>query len=252
MTAPAIEPVHTTRPFLLLSTRAEDDMTAQEYESFLRLTGLTRDTLVGHRVEQHPFDPIDVNKWAGIIIGGSPYNATEPVKSRLQQEVERTLRNVVLDCIEQDSPLFGACYGVGTIATTAGGTVDRRYGEEAACIEVHKTANGKMDPLLYGIPDTFATLVGHKEACARMPRNATLLVEGERCPIQMFRLGENIYVTQFHPELEEATFIARLAAYRNDGYYPPEEYERIVATLDGKDLTFAPRMLNNFAKRYAD
>ncbi|WP_330617030.1 glutamine amidotransferase [Corynebacterium mendelii] len=241
----------TTKPFLLLSTRPEDDMAAQEHQSFIRLTGLSENTLIQHRVEQTPLGEVDLSQWAGIFLGGSPFNSTDTDKSDLQLRVENCLRSVVGQALEVDFPVFGACFGVGTIAGIAGGIVDRTYGEPAGCITIHQTPAGREDPILAGMPDRFAALVGHKEACSRLPENSVLLVEGEACPIQMFRIGANIYVTQFHPELERDSFIARLNAYKHGGYYGPDEYDRVVATLDGHDLSVAPTMLKNFARIYA-
>ena len=242
---------HTTKPFLLLSTRPEHDMAQQEHESFVRLTGLCPDDLIQHRVEQTPLGEVDLDEWAGIFLGGSPFNSTDPDKSDLQLRVENCLRSVVGQALEVDFPVFGACFGVGTIAGIAGGTVDRTYGEPAGCITIHKTAEGKKDPILDGMPDRFDALVGHKEACSKMPENSVLLVEGDACPVQMFRIGSNIYVTQFHPELERESFINRLNAYRHGGYYGPDEYDRVVATLDGRNLSMASTMLRNFARMYA-
>lgn len=102
-----------------------------------------------------------------------------------------------------------------------GGTVDRTYGEGLGAIEVTLTDAAASDPLLAGLPQTFSAFVGHKEACNGAPPGVTMLGTGEACPVQMYRHGDNVYVTQFHPELDVDALEQRMSIYRNAGYFPP-------------------------------
>ena len=52
----------------------------------------------------------------------------------------------------------------------------------------------------------------------------------------MFRVGENLYGTQFHPELDKRDFRARIDIYRHHGYFPPEEYETVVAAAESAEV----------------
>ncbi len=100
------------------------------------------------------------------------------------------------------------------------------------------------------MPDSFSTLVGHVEAADAVPDGAVHLVRGQACPIQMYRLNNNVYVTQFHPELEPETFAQRLRIYRDNGYYDPSEYHRIADEAFRADLTVDNLLLQNFRSRY--
>ncbi|MEZ2121286.1 MULTISPECIES: glutamine amidotransferase [unclassified Corynebacterium] len=240
-----------TKPFLLLSTRPEDDAAESEFSSFLSMMELKPDFLIQKRVNREPLGRVILDDYSGIIVGGGPYNATEPDKTDHQVRVETCLNTVIRECIERDFPLFGACFGVGAVGSVAGGIIDRHYGEKPRCILVDVTDEGRGDPILDGLPHRFPTIVGHKEATRELPPGATLLVRGEDCPIQMYRIKRHIYVTQFHPELELESFRDRLEVYRDAGYYDPDEFDSIIESCSGHDLSTDNRLLRNFAHRYA-
>lgn len=239
-----------TRPFLLLSTRPEDEAAAAELVSFREKMGLSDDQLIQHRLEATPLGDLDLDDYSGILLGGSPFNASDPHKSDLQLRVEADLARLMAEVLDRDFPLFGACYGVGTVGTAIGATIDETYGEKPRVIGVTRAAEAAHEPILEGMPDRFSTMVGHKEAIRVLPDAAVVLVRGDHCPIQMFRYGANVFATQFHPELAPEAFAQRLRIYADAGYYQPGELDDILATTEGVDLTVDDRILRNFARIY--
>ena len=240
----------TPLPFLLLSTRPELEAAEAEYASFRALMGLDSEQLIQIRVNEEPLPEITLDDYSGIILGGGPLNATEPEKGEHQLRIEADLAGLVRRIIAADFPFFGTCYGIGIVALTVGSPLSRTYGETPSCITVQVSPEGKADPLFAGMPDSFSTLVGHVEAADAVPENGVLLVSGENCPVQMYRLGENVYITQFHPELEPETFAQRLRIYKNNGYYDLSEYDRIAGEAFRADLTVDNALLRNFRTRY--
>ena len=93
-------------------------------------------------------------------------------------------------------------------------------------------------------------LLGHKEAVDELPKAATLLIRGQVCPVQMFRVGENVYATQFHPEADPAEFRVRIDTYLNYGYFEPHEAEAIKARVDRKSTPYAQAILKRFVDSY--
>ena len=81
------------RPFLFLGTRAEDDVAQQEYDAVLAGAGLHPDELVRVRLEERPLGAVDLDDWSGIVLGGGPFNASDPdeLKSPVQHRVEAEL-----------------------------------------------------------------------------------------------------------------------------------------------------------------
>jgi len=241
------------RPFLLLSSRAEDVAAHDEYAAFLRATGLPTDRLRRIRMEAAPLPALDLDDYAGIFVGGGPFNSSDaPLeKSPVQHRVERELGALLDEVVARDFPFFGACYGVGTLGVHQGGVIDRTYAEPISAVRMRLTDEGAADPVLTGMPQEFDAFVGHKEACTVLPPGAVLLATSAACPVQMFRVKQNLYATQFHPELDLPGLLTRVHVYQHAGYFPPAELDALVARLAPAVVTEPGRMLANFVARYS-
>ncbi|MDR6165919.1 GMP synthase (glutamine-hydrolyzing) [Microbacterium paludicola] len=241
------------KPFVLLATRAEDVPADEEYELFLRHTGLEPASLRRVRLESEPMPEIDLDDISGIFVGGGPFNASDPYeqKSAVQRRVEAEFADLLARVVAQDAAFLGACYGIGTVGAFLGAMIDRRFGEPISVVDVELTDAGRRDPLLAGMPPTFAGFVGHKEAISALPPRAVLLASSEACPVQMFRVGENVYATQFHPELDLAGITTRIHAYADYGYFAPDELDLTLSAVSRSPVTHTGSILRAFVERYA-
>lgn len=236
----------------MLASRAEDEAADDEYAAFLRMTGLCANRLHRVRMEAAPLPPIRLADYAGVFIGGGPFNSSDPpaVKSPAQRRVEAELQPLLDEIVERDFPLLGACYGIGTLGVHQGGTIDRTYSEPVGPVTVTLTEEGRADPLLSGMPAEFTAFVGHKEACSVLPPTAVRLAGSPTCPVQMFRVKSNLYATQFHPELDRDGIVTRVRVYRDAGYFPAEEVDELIASLNAARVSEPPRILTNFVALY--
>ena len=241
------------KPFLLLATRAEDQAADAEYAAMLAAGGLDEGQLQRVRLEAVPLPPLDLDRYAGVILGGGPFDSSDPeeTKSPTQRRVEAELRTLLDELVDRDFPFLGACYGVGTLGVHQGALVDRTFGEPIGAVPVTLTDAGCADPLLAGLPRTFDAFVGHKEACRDVPPGAVLLASSPTCRVQMFRVRSNLYATQYHPELDVEGIVARIRIYQHYGYYPPETMDEIIERVRGAVVTEPPRILANFVARYS-
>ncbi|MBW9108881.1 glutamine amidotransferase [Microbacterium trichothecenolyticum] len=241
------------KPFVLLATRAEDVPADEEYALFLRYTGLSPDELIRVRLEAEPMPRIDLGEVSGIFVGGGPFNASDPLdkKSPTQRRVEQEFGILLDEVVARDFPFLGACYGVGTLGAHQGAVIDRTYSEPISVVPVTLTEAGASDPLLAEMPPTFDAFVGHKEAITHLPASATLLASSPTCPVQMFRVGENVYATQFHPELDVEGITTRIHAYAGYGYFAADELEVTLAAVRRAAVSHPSRMLRTFVERYA-
>ncbi|MPY12044.1 glutamine amidotransferase [Arthrobacter bussei] len=241
------------KPFLLLATRAEDFAADAEYSSFLRFGGLAEGELRRIRLESGPMPELDLADYSGIFLGGSPFNSSDPEesKSAVQVRVEHELGALLDRVVPQDFPFLGACYGVGTLGRHQGAVVDTTYAEPIGSVEITLTDGGAADPLLAGLPPSFAAYVGHKEACAALPSSAVLLASSPTCPVQMFRVGQNVYATQFHPELDVEALVGRISTYRHAGYFPPEQADEYMERARATVVDQPEAILRAFVSRYA-
>ena len=241
------------RPFVLLATRAEDRPADEEYALFLRYTGLPPERLLRVRLERDAMPDLDLDAISGILVGGSPFNASDPLekKSTAQRRVEAEMATLLDHVVARDLPFLGACYGVGTLGTYLDAEIDGTYSEPISVVEVTLTPTGREDPLAAGLPETFTAFVGHKEAITSLPPRATLLASSPTCPVQMFRVGHNVYATQFHPELDVDGIETRIHAYAAYGYFAADELDLTLAAVRSAPVTAPSRMLRTFVERYA-
>ena len=241
------------KPFVLIATRPEDVTADGEYEAFLRYGNLTERDLRRIRLESGPLPDFDLDEISGVILGGSPFTSSVPSaeKSSLQHRAEADLARLLDAIVADDIPLLGACYGVGTLGKHQGAVIDATYAEELSAPLLTLTEAGRRDPLLAGVPDQFRSFVGHKEACTKLPANATLLVSGEKCPVQMFKIKHNLYGTQFHPELDIPGIHVRIDTYKEHGYFPAETAADVKAYTAGFDVSDSHRVVANFTEYYA-
>lgn len=241
------------KPFLLLATRPEDAAADDEYALFLRFAGLGERDLRRWRLEQRALDAVDLREWSGILLGGGPFNSSDPEssKSPVQRRVEADLRGLLDQVISQDFPFLGACYGIGAVGGHQGAVVDRRHAEPVGAVTITLTPEGQQDPLLGGLPAAFDAFTGHKEAISRLPRHAVLLATSPGCPVQAFRIGSGVYATQFHPELDAAGLSTRIDVYKHAGYFPPAQADELKVLAHRSHVVHPPEILRRFVRRFA-
>jgi len=240
------------KPFLLLSIRADDVPADNEYEAFLGFSGLTEGELARVRLDRRPLRTVDPADWSGILLGGGPFNYTEPEdrKSPVQRRVEADLAGLLDRVVPADFPFLGACYGIGALGRHLGAVIDGRYTEPVGYVQITLTPDGRRDPLMQGLPPTFGAFTGHKEAISELPEQVTLLASSPNCPVQSFRVGSNVYATQFHPELDVAGICTRIDAYKHAGYFAPHEADDLKAQAAENDVTHPSAILRQFVRRY--
>jgi len=199
------------------------------------------------------FSGIDPEDYKGVIIGGGPftYSDEESKKSEEQKQFENDIQPILAKIIEKDIPCFAICYGIGLLTSKEGGVVSRKYGEPQQKVEpININEEGKRDPLLLNVQTPFNAIVGHKEACEILPRSATCLASSLDCPVQMMRFGKNVYVTQFHPEMDAEAFAVRIRIYKNHGYFKPDQAEDIINKIVTQDISESWKIFRNFIERY--
>jgi GMP synthase (glutamine-hydrolysing) len=105
--------------------------------------------------------------------------------------------------------------------------------------------------LFVDLPDVFDAYGGHKEAATSLPSDVTLLASSADCPVQAFRVGSNVYATQFHPELDVEGMCTRIDVYKNHGYFDPASAESLKVAARQRDIKYPPAILLRFIERYA-
>ena len=244
----------TTKPFLILQLRPETEAADNEYEAFLDKGGLEERDTIRVRLERDPLPgELDLRELSGIIVGGGPGCVSDPPekKSVAEHRIENTILSLMPAITAGDLPFMGCCYGIGVLAHHLGATVSKdRYAEPVGPSRCALTPDGRADPLLAGLPQEFDAFVGHKEAVQQLPDDCVHLVSSGPCPFQMIRYGQNVYATQFHPELDSHGLEVRINIYRHRGYFAPEEAETLISQGHTSNVHVPEAILRRFVVRY--
>ncbi len=248
-----MSPMAVRKPVLILQLRPEDITSDSEYACILKYGGLQAGDTCRKRIELRGIpDNLNPEDYSAIIVGGSPFDIStqEDRKSGIQKKIEADFNRLLEQVVARDFPFLGACSGNGLLGNYLGTRISTMHGEAVGCVTLDITEAGKQDKLLRGFPDQIDVLLGHKEAVDTLPEGATLLMKGSGCPIQMFRIGENVYATQFHPEGDAEEFVLRIDTYRNHGYFEPHEAEELKKRVSQKPTLHAQEILRRFVEWY--
>ena len=234
--------------------RPENETADAEFEAILEKGDLNHCNVHRIRLEENSINEIKLENYCAIIAGGSPFDLSTPQidKTPTQLAIEDFFQNLFAQIIPNDFPFLGACSGNGLLGKYCGVEISNKFAEPIGPVEINITPDGKNDELLKDFPNTFLALVGHKEACDTLPKGATLLATSNPCPIQMFRIKNNIYATQFHPEADEYQFSLRIDIYKNYGYFDPKKSNELKKKLHEVETPFSNEILKRFVQRYRE
>ncbi len=242
------------KPFLILQLRPEPEASDNEFAAILAKSGLEEtDT---HRIQLNQEDlPADLSldRYSGVIVGGGPGCVSDAPekKTEVEARIEAAILGLMPEITKRDYPFLGCCYGIGVLGHHLGRLVSKeKYSEGPGAAECSVTDQGRVDPMLAGLPDNFRAFVGHKEALQRLPEGCTHLVSSPTCRYQMVRFGQNVYATQFHPEADADGFEFRINLYKHHGYFAPEEAQSLIDMCRAADVYAPEHILRNFVKVY--
>lgn len=142
-----------------------------------------------------------------LVILGGPMSPNDDF-DWIQKE-----RELILELLEQNKPIFGACFGGQQIAKALGYEVlDAPY-KEVGWAPVYLQSHA-----IKGIPEELTALHWHQQMF-EVPRDAELLFSSDLVENQGFLYRDNVIGLQFHFEPEEDN-VCEIAI--NDAEYPLE------------------------------
>lgn len=239
------------KPYLLVSTRPEEEALVSEYQAYLRSTGLDEDRLELAEFDLIGLPPVNLTDYQGIFVAGSPYgNTTLGTRvSKTQQWVAEELRDFFGQVLDAGVPVLATGTAMSLLAEKLGGTVAEDNEELSEISSVTVTREGREDPLLEGVGEEFLAYVTHTESVRELPNGAERLAWSVNCPVQMFRQGDSIYGLQFSPELDGEAIQEKIDAYADAGDFGIGDLDMLVST--GRHETGTQKaagVLKNFVK----
>jgi GMP synthase (glutamine-hydrolysing) len=140
--------------------------------------------------------PTDFDDIAAIVALGGPMNAyEEDLYPFLRDEEGFIVRTMV-----EEIPFLGICLGAQLLAKAWGAQITRSPHREIGWYRVKLTGDGQRDRLFREIPERLHVFQWHEDAF-EIPEGGVLLVKGEGCRNQAFRIGACAYGLQFHVEM---------------------------------------------------
>lgn len=232
----------------LIQVRLKADIEAEEFDTFVNRTGLSRHQLHATNALRDDLSSSILDGMDAVMIGGAGAYSVTHTYHWTQDLIDR-----VVEMHDRSIPLFGSCWGHQFIARALGGSVIHDPTRaEIGCHEVQLTSSGEADSLFEEFPAVFMANMGHHDRVDRLPESAVELAVSNVAPVQAFRIADRpIYGTQFHSELDADTERARLYAYRE--HYPilhdEAAFQEVVATL--RATTEVDGLLNRFLRVFA-
>lgn len=216
------------------------DVAHAEYHDALRATGMDEvdmelRVIDSPNAEIGPLDPV-----SGIIVGGCSLNVTNPERDAWHVRID----DILSTAIESGTPVFFVCFGISWLVDHLGGEVGRTHPEPSG----PTTVNVVAEDVLAGPSGTFTALTGHTENPVSVPDSLTVVATGPDGLVQMVRYTDRVWATQFHAEMDADAMRTRMDFFHDYGYFPAEEYARIVADLPNHDVSRANGLLRTFAR----
>lgn len=233
---------------LYVCVRPERGAAEAEHVSFLR--GLGTADLDQFDLLAAPLTDDILERHDGFVIGGSPFNVTDAVKSPLQQRVEADLEQIAARALANEASAFFTCFGIGIVTRMLGGALTLAHPEGTRATEIRTTDAGSADPVFGPSAPSLNVFTAHKESAAAVPPDAVLLATNDDCPVQAYRVGAKLYATQFHPEPSPRDFADRMTFYRGNGYFDPEAFDAVEAEILAAQGVGGEDLLRRFAETF--
>jgi GMP synthase (glutamine-hydrolysing) len=161
------------------------------------------------RIDQGQPLPPDLDDVHGVVSLGGPQSANDGDAWVAQEQ------SLLRDAHAAGIPVLGLCLGAQMLAKALGGEVARMPKPEIGWVGVRQASIGVEDVLHPGIGWSQRVFASHGEHVSRMPEGATLVMRGDACQVQAFRVGATSYGFQYHPEWTRETIAEELGCWKD-------------------------------------
>ena len=247
--------LHNPKPILVAVCRPATPMAADEMKMFAKLSQM--DSGIFHAVrlgdkDLNIDDELNLENYSALLITGSQYTFTDPEdnKEEAQLLTEQRVLKIAAAALAADFPTFGMCYGLHALTLAAGGQLGHEGSEDIGVTQLEITDDGSTDEVSAKIAQPGWAFVGHHDAVTVQPANTAVLLTSEKCRIQLLRFGENVYGSQFHPEIDNQGMKLRVDYYDDGSYFPLPEKQRIYELCDNANVAAGLAVLPAFITKY--
>jgi len=134
---------------------------------------------------------------AGVIpLGGHMGALDDHIAPWLPNE-----RALLADAIARNIPVFAICLGTQLLAAAIGGKVTRAKIVEIGAKEIFPSEAAASDSI-FNFSGSLPVTQWHEDEVSVLPPGAVTLASSPACANQIYRVGQNSYGVQFHPEAD--------------------------------------------------
>ena len=137
-----------------------------------------------------PCSEVELLRPRGLILSGGPASVYDVGAPQLPAYV-----------LESSLPVLGICYGMQLLGRALHGRIEPSDSREYGPRLVHRVAGDEADPLLRGLPETFAVWMSHGDVVEEPPPGMKVLARSETGQIAAMVNGR-VMAVQFHPEVK--------------------------------------------------
>ena len=187
----------------------------------------------------------DVHGVQGVVVSGSSAMVTD--RADWSERTAAWLR----EAVRQEVPTLGICYGHQLLAHAMGGEVqDNPRGRGMGTIDVELREPARTDRLFGIFEQTLHVPVSHRQCVTKLPPGATWLAQTPNDPHHAFRIGNNAWGVQFHPEFDAAIARAYIEARREVLVREGADVEALLdSAIDSADGTILLRRFAEIVRR---
>lgn len=232
---------------LFLQIRNDNETRKEEFDEFVRFSGLDESQIVIHNVFDTPrFNSSIVDPFDALFVGGS---SDASVLKPKQNPFLSSIFNLLIYCVKISKPVFASCFGFQSAVVALGGKmIHDKKNMEIGSYQIKLHENAKKDLILKDVQNPFWAISGHAERAEKLPKNTILLASTPRCSYHAFKIkGKPFYAFQFHPEIDKKDLIARLTRYKDRYLKDDEEFQRIIDKT--QECPEANKLVSKFVER---
>lgn len=178
-------------------------------ETILSEKNITITKVEGYATDISTINPLDYD--AVIVLGGSMGVYQSDIFPYLHDEMA-----LIRKCVASDHPMLGICLGAQLTAGAMGENVYKgKNGREIGFLPIDITPEGMNSPFRHFSKDKTSIFQWHGDTFD-LPTNAVLLATSPLYRNQAFRIGQNVFASQFHPEVDHNGLYNTLVESCND------------------------------------
>ncbi|MFI6643084.1 type 1 glutamine amidotransferase [Streptomyces sp. NPDC050504] len=149
--------------------------------------------------------PASLDPYAGLVVLGGAMGPTDDVRAPWLPAVRELLR----EAVRRDLPTLAICLGAELLTVALGGEVGPAALPEVGLHPLAALPDCAADPVFGPLAAAPAprAVQWHFEETRRLPPGAVPLLTSGRCAHQAYRIGDQVWATQFHPETLAADIV---------------------------------------------